>query len=171
DWPPGTSERAAQERDAVEEILRLALDSGDFHSLEELNAALAEYVDAYNRRPQRELLGLSPEQVRRLLADPWDGTGPLRLDESLPLDVLQDSPLLVNAREFLAFLAEGEGVRATAAGNLTRAAVAALLERLSGLEGAAEAVRRYSKVINEGDISAIFRLRILLRLAGLLRLA
>ncbi|MBI4540983.1 MAG: hypothetical protein HY704_15885 [Gemmatimonadetes bacterium] len=159
----------ADARRMAERVVHEVLAANPEATLEDLNAALAARVDAYNRRPQRELGGLSPVQVQRLLADRLDGRGPIRLTSTLHVADLAAARTLANARAFLALLAEGGGFRATSAGNLNRTVVAELLARLNWPADYMELLLRYSKRVNEQDVPPLHVLRILLTLAGLLR--
>ncbi len=137
-------------------------------TLDELNAAMQARSTAYNRQPQPELGGLSPDQLARLLADDWEGEGVIRLNSTLALEDLAGSPTLERARSVLRWLQEKGKVRATTAGNLPRAAVAELLERLRWPQGYLEELRAYNKVINEQDVFPLHLVRVLLELAGLI---
>lgn len=167
-FPPDASGSLfAGMREVAAEILRANPDA----SLGELNAALQVRVAATNRRPQAELGGLAPAQVANLLSADWErGDGALRLNSTLPLDSLADARTLVNARTLLALLEERGEVRATGAGNLPRAAVADLVERMEWPDGFLEDLHRYNKVLNEDDVFPLHVLRVLLGLAGLLKL-
>ncbi len=131
----------------------------------ELDEALAREVGRYNARPQRALGGLSPQRVERLLDDPWDGTGVIRLREHLPAAELEATPFLHDALALLARVA-AEPPKLTSAGNLPRAFVAAhraamrMAERLPG---------EFDMGRNEQDLFPLHHLRILLQATGLLR--
>jgi hypothetical protein len=148
---------------AVQELLRRNPNA----SLDEINAALEARNREYNRRPQPELGGLSPEQMQRLISDDWSGDGVVRLNTSLPLEMLGDSPTLYNARLLLRMLVERSSVRATVAGNLPRSVVAEFRDRLrlppdlpaEYLTGAR----------NEEDVFPLHVVRVLLDLAGLIK--
>jgi hypothetical protein len=125
-------------------------------------------MDAYNRRGQADMGGLSPVQVQRLLSSGWEGEGgAVRLTEDLGLPELAGARILHNARAFLAALREEDGTRATSAGNLNRKFVQAMVERLAWRPGFVEDLRRWNKVVNEEDAWPLHRLRLLLDLAGL----
>ena len=67
-------------------------------SIEEVNARMQAEVRDYNARPQRELGGLSPDALYRLLEGDWRTTGPLRIAEDVPADLVRDVPFLADAR-------------------------------------------------------------------------
>ncbi len=165
DDDPGLAELRATARAVIEDALRADPDM----SLDELNARLAERITALNRTPRSNLLGSTPDQVQRLLADDWSGDDAIRMDTGLPAAALETAPFFRNARSFLALLDEHDGFKATQAGNLSRAAVATLLDGLDWPDGHVERVRRYNKVINEHDAGDVHHLRVLLDLAGLIK--
>ncbi len=139
-------------------------------SLEEINAGLMRASTKYNRRPQRELGGLSPDRVRLLLQDPWDGTGVLTLNEEIPSGDLASSRLLRNARTMLLYLEEKGEVAATATrGHLNRAALTGIASRMLWPEGYPweEVLSRRG---NEEDLFPLHVLRSLLGLAGLMKM-
>jgi hypothetical protein len=159
-----------QARATAEEVLREELARNPGASLEDLNAALQKHSETMNRRPQQEMGGLSPTQVRQLLSDGWEGrAGAVRLNSALTLKDLETSRTLYNARVFLRYLEEQGQAKATSAGNLSRAAVAALLERMQWPAGFVEEVHKYSKVLNEMEVFPIHVLRLVLDLGGLIK--
>jgi hypothetical protein len=128
-------------------------------------------LDAINRglawlRPGSPGRELSRPQIARLLQDDWSGGGVVRLRQDLVLEQVDAAPTLHNARAFLALLAEEDGLGATQSGNLNRAAVGLLLERLRWPEGYLEELHRYNKVIDERDAWMLHRLRVLRPLSG-----
>ncbi len=141
----------------------------EFESLEEAQAFLERAAAAYNQQPQDELGGLSPAQMHDLLQGDWFTAGPLRLNLEIVPDDVRDADLLVNARIFLTAVQEAGGVKATATGNLPRAFVALMLERLRFPAGYVEEIRRYNKTINEHDAYVLHVLRVILELAKLVR--
>lgn len=154
-------------REMAAELLRANPDA----SLDELNATLQVRIEAANRRPQAELGGLAPTQVANLLNADWErGDGALRLNSGLPLDMLAHARMLTNARTFLALLKDRGEIRATGAGNLPRAAVTELTERMEWPDGYVERLHEYHKALNEPDVFPLHVVRVLLGLAGLLKL-
>lgn len=169
--PPGDG-RGGPGRGPADAILREALEllGREPESLEELQSAVGAASEAYNRRPQEELGGLSPLQVQRLLSSDWAAPGgALSLDEGLPLETLAGARTLLNAREFLRALRDAGGTRATAAGNLNRKFVAAMVEEMTWPAGFSEGLYEYNKVVNEEDAFPLHVVRLLLDLAGLIK--
>lgn len=103
------------------------------------------------------------------VADWSDPAGPIRLSGDLRLDELGGAQFFANARLFLAALAEEGGADATATGNLTRAFVGRMFERLDMPESARESVRRYNKVLNELDVGPLHRARLVCECGGLVQ--
>jgi len=62
------------------------------------------------------------------------------------------------------------GVRATAAGNLNRKFVGAMLEQMSWPDGLVAHVKKWNKVINEDDVFPLHVLRVVLTVARCIRL-
>lgn len=157
--------RPPELQEIVDEIQRLA----PFKSVEEVNRLLAARAQEYNSRPQEELGGLSPDEMRQLLYGDWTSTGALRVNERLAADEVGDAPILDDARVLLDYVATAGAVKETAAGNLPRAAVATLLPRLripfhrERTSGEAEL-----RPVNEGDVHWLPELRHVLLFAGLL---
>lgn len=143
------------------------LRAGRFASEDEVEAAVAARVRDHNASPNAGLSGLSPNQAQALLDGQWDDAGPLRLTDNLSLNDLAGADFLHNARTMLA--AVGDGTVATQAGNLKRAFVAEMLERMRWPDGWLEMVRKGNKVINEEDAWLLHRLRVVLEVAGLLQ--
>lgn len=138
---------------------------------EEVQDVLRRASDRYNRSPQRELGGLSPEQLQRLLTADWsDPGGPLFVDRSLSGEDVSKARMLRNAWGFLDALVEEGGTRATVAGNLNRAFVARLRDSLeSPHEGRDTLLDSYRQVVNEEDIGYLHRLRVVLEIGGLVK--
>ncbi len=115
----------------VQSILdEIAQRPGGFASLDALNAHLARRMQEYNATPQPELGGLSPIQVQQLLTGDWATTGALRVADDTSLEELHHVPFLADARTLMRYVAEHAPVKLTSLGNLSRAAVAALVPQL-----------------------------------------
>ena len=140
-----------------------------FDSLDALNRHLARRMQDYNTQPQAELGALSPDQVAQLLAGDWTSIGALRVARDASLDVLHDVPFLADARTLLHFVADHAPVKLTTVGNLSRAAVAALVPQLRMLHDDQEATHLPAWPIrNEGDVRWLTILRHVLHFAKLL---
>lgn len=120
-------------------------------------------------RPSRRLLGVPDFQLTQglLWVDLRDPAGRARLREDLTLAELEPSIQLANARLFLRELGTA-GVPATAKGNLSRAFVLAMHERMRFTEHDSE-WRQYVKVNKEDDVRSLHVLRVVLTVGGLVR--
>ena len=79
------------------------------------------------------------------------------------------SPFFVNARIFLKALADEGGAEATATGNLNRAFVGRMFERMELPPIYRETTRHVCKVINELDLRTLHITRIVCDCAGLVK--
>ncbi len=142
------------------------------HNLEEFNAVLEEAQRGYNQAPQSDLGDLSPEQVYGLIYTPWDAPQcPMRINPNPPCDRIKSLVILQNARIFLHYLLEEGGkTKATSAKNLNRQFVGRLMERLIIPPKEIDIIRNVCKVINESDVMPLHMSRILLDMAGALRI-
>ena len=105
---------------------------------------------------------------RSLLDADWEQSGgPLRLSGDLKLADLADVEMFDDARIFLTVLAEEDGAPATATGNLNRAFVRLMFDRLKLPEDYRESTLRVCKVINEGDVWPLHIVRAVSECAGL----
>jgi hypothetical protein len=138
--------------------------------LQEVQAEMDRRVDELNARPLEELGGISPNQALALMDGGFGDQSPLRLSETLSPTELEGSGFLANARVFLTALLETDGTAATVAGNLKRAFVAEMVERMRFEEGYLDDLFRMNKVINEEDVGSLHVLRVNLEVGGLVRL-
>jgi hypothetical protein len=91
----------------------------------------------------------------------------MRLNPDLKLADLADSEFFFNSRIFLAALAEDGAVPATATGNLTRAFVGKMFEKLRLAKHFKSSISQFSKVVNEQDLWPLHIVRIVCECAGL----
>jgi len=158
-----------QQRPDIEALLDELVGGGPFASLEELNRLLARKAAAYNARPQAELGGLSPDEMTQLIYGDWEATGALRLREDLPAAELAGAAFVADARTVLEYVRDAGVVKETAARNLPRAAVAALLPRLRTPTWSRLAAELDAPgPVNEGDVRWLPIVRHVLLFAGLL---
>lgn len=153
----------------LQAILDLLQGGAPFASIEEAQRAVNAQMRGYNSRPQADLGGLSPDQMQQLLYGDWKSTGALRLNERLTLDDLSAAAMLADARTLLEYVRDEGPVKETAAHNLSRAAVAALVPRLRMPR---EVNRAYNLTLprqtNEGDVPWLQELRHVLLFGKLL---
>jgi hypothetical protein len=103
-----------------------------------------------------------------LLQADWESaTGPMRFSTSLTRSDLADAAFFQNTRLFLAALAADQGTPATATGNLTRAFVGSLFDRLILSQTSRESIRHVCKVVNEQDLWPLHVARVVAECAGL----
>ncbi len=150
------------------EAIKRELGTRVFGSLEEVQAFLQQRVAQYNAAPQAELGGLSPAQMHELLTGDWQTTGLLRLQPPPPDDV-QRSPFVANAAILLSAASAKAGLKATAAGNLSRAVVREMVEQMRWPEYDREDFWHLNKVLNEEDVWPLHIVRLTLGTARLLR--
>ena len=156
----------AELRQAIEKMMT----SREFTSLDEVNVELAKLTSAHNKHPRKEFQGLSPEQVNQLLYTEWDSPEVgMRCRDDLTLDEADGAELFHNARVFLSALRGEGGVKATAAGNLNRKFVLAMIEAMRWPDGFTEELWLFNKVLNEEDVTPLHVLRIVLDAAGFIR--
>ena len=128
------------------------------------------YSIALDTNDSPELLDwreLTDQQMDRLLSSEWyDPDGVVRLNDELDSDRVNKAPIMNNTRILLE--EARNGLETTARGNLKRNVVDDFLERMQWPEGYEEDIRKYNKVINEGDVWRLHRLRVLVELAGLI---
>jgi hypothetical protein len=107
--------------------------------------------------------------VRRLLQADWESAaGPMRFSASLTLSDLADAAFLHNTRVLMAGLAAEQGTPATATGNLNRAFVGRLFDRLTLPAPTRKSIRTVCKVVNEQDVWPLHMARVVAEPAGLL---
>jgi hypothetical protein len=145
------------------------LSNGIFSSTEAVNQHLARRMGEYNRTPQPELGGLSPDQTAQLLYGDWTSTGALRAVGNAPIEQLCEIPIVADARTILDFVAANTPVKLTPAGNLQRGAVAALVPRLrTSAENADLTGIDDARIRNEDDVRWLPIVRHVLLFAKLL---
>ncbi|MCU0646441.1 MAG: hypothetical protein MUF00_00480 [Gemmatimonadaceae bacterium] len=166
------NDRAESARDTLRDVqdeLRAALANGIYATMDDAQTAMHRVTEAYNARPQAELNGLSPNQAFALFHADWMPGSAIDLDETTPLAELDGATLLHDARALMRLV--GDGVKATATGNLSRATVAAFLADLPvrGGNTELEAITTYGMALrNELDVWPLHHARVVLQLAGFL---
>jgi len=141
-----------------------ALAERHFDSDEERDAFVAGLVAERNAAPLDDFDGLSADEMRRLLYEPFGGDGPL-----VVADVPRAAPrsALLHLVLDLAEALGDEGLKATAKGNLPRAYVLAALGRY---QEAGWRVSPYLSVRSEQDFARLHVARLVARMAGLVTL-
>lgn len=153
-------------RAANEEVQKL-VSGRNFDSLEAMNDFLRAYWDRRNAEPKPDFLGLSADQIHRLLDFPLQGTDALvRLNDSFGRDDMAGIPVVDNAVRFLQAMAEVEPLKATATGNLARDFANRLFDDIDQSDW-----KKYIKFRREADSMTVHSLRLILTMGGWLRKA
>ena len=106
--------------------------------------------------------------MRSLLFADWESPdSPLRLNAHLKPADLADAEFFLNARLFLAALAEEDGAPATATGNLNRVFVGRMFDQLKLTQLNRDSIRHVCKVVNEQDVRPLHLARVVSECAKL----
>ena len=114
---------------------------------------------------------LNEAAVDALWPEPPVAGGPLRLAADLDDGEVADCAMVRNALVLLGAASEGDGLRLTARGNLTRAEVAAMRDAMEWPGCAFEEKWRAGKQLREGHVEELRLVRALLELSGSLERA
>ncbi|MBE3124886.1 MAG: SEC-C domain-containing protein [Acidobacteria bacterium] len=151
-------------RAANEEAQRILRDK-NFDSLEALNNFMRVYWDRRNAEPNPDFLGLSSDQIRRLIDFPFQSTDDLvRLNDSFGQNDMAGIPVVDNAVRFLRAMAEVEPLKATAAGNLARDFAKRLFDDIEQSDW-----KKYINFRSETDSMTVHSLRLILTMGGWLK--
>jgi len=119
---PMINEEAESRSEEIFKEMRTALNDQKFGSIDEAQTFLDDLLAKKNTEPETEFLGLSSEQMYRMLYSPFSETSDiLALNRSLSKEDLLDTPVVKEAVYFLKRLNELQPLRATAKGNLPQA--------------------------------------------------
>ncbi len=151
----------------IHELVQREINRLKPRSAREAELIAADVVQRYNRTPQDELGGMSPEQVRALISVDWMGEAVV-LNDKLTLRDLSTAPLFLNARMLLAAIHELGSVKATKTGAFNRKVAARMLHEFVLTEYIQLFMRGYYKAPNQRDVPFLELLRYLLPAAGLL---
>lgn len=139
-------------------------------SLEDVAARFEEQMIDATRRPCAAVGGLSLEQVDDLLFAEW-GTADavIGFEAEVPLDAFAQAPFFLNTRILLEAVRDAGGAPLTAKGNLKRAFVAEVFERMVLTEEVRRSFQTSYKVLNEPDLWPLHLCRLVAETAKLLR--
>lgn len=98
-------------------------------SLEEINQRMAQYVARQNATPQTDFEGLSPNQMRALMYDPFGPESPLKWCADQHEEAIAQVPLLVLLDLLMAEIQRTDEVKLTPKGNLPVALCTLLVEQ------------------------------------------
>lgn len=134
----------------------------DFPSLEEANRFLRAYNDRRNSEPKHDFLGLSADQVHRLIDLPFSHSSDMVLFKSdFGKEDMIEIPIVSQSIRFLGDLASVEKLKATAIGNLPPDFAKPLF-----LEFDQSPLKKYIKFRTETDSMTVHSLRLILSLGG-----
>jgi hypothetical protein len=144
--------------------IRGAFADQSFETIQEAQAFLDSWMGKRNAQPLPEFLGLSPEQMHRLLRQPL-GQIPdiVTLNTSLDASQIADAPIVKEALFFLRRLGELQPLKTTAKGNLPRSFAQEFHERFNEIPGFSY------PVMSEEDDWKLMALRHILDMAGWIR--
>jgi hypothetical protein len=133
-----------------------------FKSQDEMQCFADEMMEKSNREPDEDFLGLSPEQIHRLLSFPLEQNEDIvRLDKKLPSKVFEGAPIARHTLLFLSELAKVEPLKATAKGNLPLKFARLLFDEIEDPR-----FKRWVSFRSEEDSRKVLTLRHVLGMAG-----
>jgi hypothetical protein len=145
--------------------IRSAMEGRNFGSLEEAQTFAAAFMEEKNRNPTPEFLGLSPEQMYRMLHRPLEDTDDIVVlnPEILPENLIE-APVVVETMYFLKRLNELQPLKATAKGNLPQAFAREMHTTFSDYPYPSD-----FKIMSEEDDPKLMALRRILGMCGLIK--
>jgi len=145
----------------IMEELHATFEDKDFGSIEEAQAFADALMADKNAEPITDFLGLSPEQMYRILYRPFTEVSDIvALNKDLCKEELLDIPIVKEAEYFLRRLGELQPLRSTAKGNLPQAFARELHDRFP------DHPLFHYPIRSEGEDLKISALRHLLNMAG-----
>ena len=131
------SEPDSSESDEVDENkfqvfdeMRAAMKGQAFKSIEETQGFADAWLKKANAQPKSEFLGLSSEQMHRMMYRPFDETSDIvTLNKNLSDERIREIPIVKEAVYFIRRLGELQPLKATAKGNLPRAFASEIHDR------------------------------------------
>ncbi len=151
---------------AVNDELSDLLSGQEFDSIEEVQAATDTLMAKQNQKPQDDFLGLSSEQIYRMLNFAYDTPELFQFSEQLPIE--PDAPILM-LMEGIVSAIDDKGLKATKAkGSLPQKLCREVWGDYSKLY-ADDVFSSFHKVNKEDDFFELHVTRIVLELAGFLR--
>lgn len=115
------TEEVDEKKFQVFDEMRSAMKGQVFKSIEEAQAFADTWLERKNAEPKSDFLGLSSEQLRRMLYWPFDETSDIvAFNKNLTNEKILEIPIVKEAVYFLKRLGELQPLKATAKGNLPR---------------------------------------------------
>jgi len=120
--PDSSTEEVEDKRFQVFDEMRAAMKGQIFESTEKAQAFADSWLAMKNAEPKSEFLGLSPEQMNRLLYRAFEETSEIvTINRHLSTEKILEVPIVKEAAYFLRRLGELQPLKATAKGNLPQA--------------------------------------------------
>ena len=121
--------------------------------------------------PNPSIGNLTPNQLRKLQHAIWgDPTCPVKFNKNLSLNEVNSSIFFRNTRLFLKTLLEYKNeITATAKGNLSRAFVKVIFEKLELDEKERIFIKQYNKVLNETDAGPLHVIKVVCEVGGIIK--
>ncbi len=166
---PASIEPVGRPNPATEGLkdLQRSLEDRVFTSMEEAQAFVSEWNQEINERPRERFLGLSPEQMYRIIHYPLENNLDL-----LQLDIKRDDivpekvPILKQALFFLHRLEALGQLKATKKGNLPRSFAREIYKEVYELYDSGS---KYRTISREDDVPMLSSHRFILTRAGLIK--
>jgi len=144
------------------EKLKKAIENRVFKSKEEIQRFSDDFMKKSNREPEEDFLGLSSEQIHRLLHFPLEQNEDIvRLNKALPSRAFEKAPIVRNTLFFLSELAKVEPLRATAKGNLPLKFARLLFDEIDD-----SPLKKWIRFRSEENSMKVLALKHVLRMAG-----
>jgi hypothetical protein len=124
------TEEVDEKKFQVFDEMRAAMKGPAFESIEEAQGFADAWLGKKNAEPKSEFLGLSPEQMHRMMYRPFDETSDIvTFNKNLSDEKILEIPIAKEAIYFLRRLGELQPLKATAKGNLPRAFASEIHDR------------------------------------------
>ena len=144
------------------EELKKAIAGKNFPSLDEANRFLRAFYDRRNSEPKPDFMGLSSDQVHRLIDLPYTHTTDMVvLNRDFRGEDMTGIPVVSNSVRFLSDLASVEPLKATAKGNLPPDFAKPLFVDLDHTS-----MKEFIKFRTEMDSMTVHSLRLILTIGG-----
>lgn len=115
------TEEVDEKKFQVFDEMRAVMKGQAFESIEDAQGFADAWLEKKNAEPKSEFLGLSPEQMHRMMYRPFDETSDIvTLNKNLSNEKILEIPIVKEAIYFLRRLGELQPLKATAKGNLPR---------------------------------------------------
>ncbi len=155
------TEEVDEKKFQVFDEMRSAMKGKAFKSIEEAQGFADAWLAKKNEEPKSEFLGLSPEQMHRIMYRPFDETSDIvTFNKNLSDDKILEIPIVKESIYFLRRLGELQPLKATVKGNLPRAFACEIHDRFPE-----DPEFRYPIVSEEGDMK-LSALRHILDMCG-----